>query len=284
MANSITLEDFYKLFQESERQRQETERILRESLERSRLEFDRRLAESKAEADRRAAEKEEFDRRLTESKAEADRRAAEADRRAAEKEEFDRRLAESKEEADRRAAESKEEADRRAAESKAEADRRAAEAEQRLGRTEAIVAQTNQTVNNFNSPWEQLVDNLVVPPISRLFQKRGITVQELYQRMKSSRSDEIEIDILAVDDEVAVVLDVKSCLTEDDVHRFLRNLERFKTAFPRYRNHRIYGAMTAIEIDGSVDTYASNQGLFIIKQSGDNVWIGNKSHFIPQAW
>ncbi len=290
MSNSITLEDFYKLFQESERQRQETERILRESLERSRSEFDHRLAESKEEADRRAAEadrraaeadrraaesKEEFDRHLAESKEEADRRAAEADRRAAEsKEEFDRRLAESKEEFDRRLAESKE-----------EADRRAAEAEQRLGRTEAIAEQTNKAVNSLSSRWGRFVENIVAPGVLRLFQERGIAVQEVYQRMKSGRgSENLEIDIFAVDDEMAVAVEVKSRLTQDDVRHFLKNLERFKTAFPHYGNYRIYGAMAAIEIDASVDTYGENQGLFIIKQAGDSVCISNKADFTPRTW
>ena len=247
MSNSITLEDFYKLFQESERQRQETERILRESLERSRLEFDHRLAESK--------------------------------------EEFDRRLAESKAEADRRAAESKAEADRRLAESKAEADRRAAFAEQRLGKTEAIAEQTNKAVNSLTSRWGRFVENLVAPGVLRLFQERGIAVQEVHQRMKSRRgSENLEIDIFAVDDEMAVAVEVKSRLTQDDVRHFLRNLERFKTAFPHYGNYRIYGAMAAIEIDESVDTYGENQGLFIIKQAGDSVCISNKADFAPRTW
>ncbi len=254
MSNAITLEDFYKLFQESERQRQETERILRESLELSRQEFDRRLTE-------------------------ADRRAAES------KAEFDRRLAESKAEADRRAAESKAEFDRRLAESKAEADRRAAEAEQRLARTEAIAAQTNQAVNSLSSRWGHFVENLVAPAVLRLFQERGIPVQEVYQRVKSARgSQNLEIDILAVNDDVAVVVEVKSRLTQDYVRRFLRNLSRFKTAFPHYGNYRIYGAMAAIEIDRDVDTYAENQGLFVIEQSGDTVYISSTPNFTPRTW
>ena len=243
MSNSITLEDFYKLFQESERQRQETERILRESLERSRSEFDRRLAESKEEADRRAAE------------------------------------------ADRRLAESKAEADRRLAESKEEADRRAAFAEQRLGKTEAIAEQTNKAVNSLTSRWGRFVENIVAPGVLRLFQERGIAVQEVHQRMKSRRgSENLEIDIFAVDDEMAVAVEVKSRLTQDDVRHFLKNLERFKTAFPHYGNYRIYGAMAAIEIDESVDTYGENQGLFIIKQAGDSVCISNKADFTPRTW
>ncbi len=232
MSNPITLEDFYKLFQESERQRQETERILRESLERSREEFDRRLTE-----------------------------------------------------ADRRAAESKAEFDRRLAESKAEADRRAAEAEQRLARTEAIAAQTNQAVNSLSSRWGHFVENLVAPAVLRLFQERGIPVQEVYQRVKSARgSQNLEIDILAVNDDVAVVVEVKSRLTQDYVRRFLRNLSRFKTAFPHYGNYRIYGAMAAIEIDRDVDTYAENQGLFVIEQSGDTVYISSTPNFTPRTW
>ena len=59
MSTPITLEDIFQLF---ERQKEETER---------------RAAESKAEADRRAAE---WDRLFAESKAEADRRHAELER------------------------------------------------------------------------------------------------------------------------------------------------------------------------------------------------------------
>jgi len=81
MSSPVTIEDIYKLFQNSQ-----------EKADRRAAEFERFMAESKAEADRLMAE----------SKAEADRRAAEADRRAAE---ASRLMAESKAEADRLAAE-----------------------------------------------------------------------------------------------------------------------------------------------------------------------------------
>ncbi len=69
MAQPITIEDIYKLFEKTN-----------EKFEQSRQEYDRRAAEAKAEADRRDAE---ADRRAAEAKDEADRRAAEADRRLA---------------------------------------------------------------------------------------------------------------------------------------------------------------------------------------------------------
>ena len=176
---------------------------------------------------------------------------------------------------------SQEEADRRFA----EADRRAAEAEERLARAEAIAAQANQAVNSLSSRWGRFVENMVAPAALHLFQDRGIAVQEVYQRVRSARGNlNLEIDILVVDDDVAVIIEVKSRLTQDNIRQVLRSLERFKAAFPHYTDYQLYGAVAAIEIDKDVDTYADNQGLFVIQQSGDSVEISNTSDFTPGTW
>ena len=212
------------------------------------------------------------------SQEEADRRFAEADRRAAEsKAEFDQRMLK----ADRRALESKAEFDRRML----EADRRAAEAEQRLVRAEAIAAQANQAVNNLSSRWGRFVENIVAPAVLRLFQERGIAVQEIYQRVRSARDAiNLEVDILAVDDDVAVIVEIKSRLTQNHIRQVLNTLSQFKTAFPHYARYQIHGAVAAIEIDRDVDTYAANQGLFVIAQAGDSVEISNDQNFTPRIW
>jgi len=66
MSQPITIEDIYKLFEKTN-----------EKFEQSRQEYDRRAAEAKDEADRRAAE---YDRRAAEAKAEADRRLAQLEK------------------------------------------------------------------------------------------------------------------------------------------------------------------------------------------------------------
>ncbi|MGD1855948.1 MAG: hypothetical protein ACFB2W_17035 [Leptolyngbyaceae cyanobacterium] len=180
----------------------------------------------------------------------------------------------SQEEADRRFAE----ADRRAAESKAEFD-------ERIAKSEAIAAQANQAVNSLSSRWGRFVENIVAPAALRLFQEQGMAVQEVYQRVRSARGNRnLEIDILVVDDDVAVAIEVKSRLTQDSIRQVLRSLEQFKQAFPHYASYRLYGAVAAIEIDKDVDTYAYNQGLFLIQQSGDSVSISNTSDFKPRTW
>jgi hypothetical protein len=201
------------------------------------------------------------------SQAEADRRFAEADRRAAEAK------------AERRVASA--EADRRAA----EADRRAAEADQRLQELERIAANTSREVAGLTTRWGQFVENLVEPSVVRLFQERGIEVQETARRMKSQRPGaEMEIDIFAVDDDVAVAIEVKSRLSRQDVNDFLARMARFRQSFPHYGDYQIFAAVAAIEIDEGVDRYAYQQGLFVIKQTGDIVTIANDQTFRPRIW
>ncbi len=103
--------------------------------------------------------------------------------------------------------------------------------------------------------------------------------------MKSNRpGTAMEIDIFAVDGSVAVAIEVKARFSQRDVEDFLGKLGRFKQAFPHQASYQIYGAVAGIEIDAGVDRYAYQQGLFVIRQSGDTVAIANDSAFRPTAW
>jgi hypothetical protein len=176
---------------------------------------------------------------------------------------------------------SRAEADRRSV----EADRRSAEAELRLQRLERIAANTSREVAGLTTRWGQFVENLVEPAVLRLFQERGIEVQEIAHPIQSKRPGaEMEIDIFAVNGDVAVAVDVKSRLSRQDVDDFLARLGRFHQAFRHYGGYQIYGAMAGIEIDQGVDRYAYQQGLFVIKQTGETVAIANDTTFQPAAW
>ena len=216
------------------------------------------------------------------SQAENDRRAAESDRRAAE---WDRRAAEYAAESERRAAEyerfkieSAREFDRRLQESRIEFDRS-------LEDVKKIADQAMRSVEGLSSRWGRFVENMVEPAIVRLFQERNIEVKETHTRVKAKRGTiKMEIDILAVDDTVAVAVEVKSRLNQKQINAFIKRLGNFKSAFPAYANYDIYGAVAAIEIDAGADVYAYKQGLFVIKQSGDTVKIDNDSAFQPLTW
>jgi hypothetical protein len=205
---------------------------------------------------------------------EAERRNVEAERRNVEAE---RRNVE----AERRSAE----ADRRNAEAEqrnAEADRRSAEADRTMEELKKQVQATTEAVNNLTTRWGRFVEEMVEPAVVQLFQERGIDVTQTMSRLKSKRPGAaMEIDILAVNGSELVAVECKSRLSKDDVDDFLDRLQRFKLAFPQFRDFQVYGAVAGIEIDQGIDSYAYRRGLFVMKQSGETVKIINDVQFQP---
>ncbi|MBC6418539.1 MAG: hypothetical protein GDA44_06975 [Prochloron sp. SP5CPC1] len=210
--------------------------------------------------------------------------------------EADRRLAELAEDGKRRAAEldrllaqlaedSKRRTEELAVELAEDRKRRAVEAEKRLAKVEAIVANTNKAVSSLTSRWGQFLENFVEPAAVSLFQERGILVTQTLRRMKTKRAGlAMEIDILAMNGDVAVAVEVKSHLSKSDVDYFLEKLARFKEAFPRFADVTLNGAIAGIDIDEGIDSYAYRRGLFVIRQSGEVVEIANDKNFQPKVW
>ncbi len=186
-------------------------------------------------------------------------------------------LAASRAEYDRRSAE----ADRRAA----EADARIAKLEQAVAEATKVAKEANKAVSALTTRWGRFVEELVEPAVIDLFQQRGIDVKEIHPRMRTRKQGfAMEIDIFAVDDDVAVLVECKSRLSQDDVDEFIEKLKRFKLSFPHYSTYRVFGAVAGIEINEGIDRYAEKKGLFVIRPSGDSVTIVNAPDFVPSAW
>lgn len=184
------------------------------------------------------------------------------------------KLERSSEEFDRRIAEQ----ERLAAAAKMESDLRAVEAARTL-------EEMKRSVNALTTRWGRFVEELVEPAVVRLFQERGIDVKEKHPRASVKRQGvAMEIDILVVDTTDVVLVECKSRLSKDDVNEFIEKLQKFKLAFPAYKNYQAYGAVAGIEINEGVDRYAYQKGLFVIRPSGDTVEIVNDEKFKAMTW
>ena len=147
------------------------------------------------------------------------------------------------------------------------------------------VEQVNESVNKLTGKWGRFVEGLILPAVQRLFQERGIRIEQVFQRARVERNGaRMEIDILASDSEYAVLIEAKSTLTVDDVREHLDRLQKFKTFFPLYRDHKVVGAVAGIVIEEGVDRFAYRSGLFVIGQKGDTVTILNDKKFVPKKW
>ncbi len=144
---------------------------------------------------------------------------------------------------------------------------------------------TNRAVYALTGKWSRFVEGLIAPAVGRLFKERGIEVDKVYQRVKTRRNgDEMEIDILAINGEYAVLIEAKSTLKTEDVKEHIERLEKFKTFFPEYRERKVVGAVGGIVIEEDSDKYAYRSGLFVIGESGEAAVILNDKGFKPKVW
>ena len=170
-----------------------------------------------------------------------------------------------------------------------ETERRFQESDRQFEETRQLIKQQNQHLNEqlgkLGNRLGEFVEWQVRPAVVRLFQERGIDVHEFYEGVSVQRGDEgIEIDLLVVNTTEAVVVEVKSKLTETDVTDHLERLSKFKQLMPRYADVRAMGAVAGMVVPNSVARYAYRQGLFVLAQSGDSVEILNDGNFTPRRW
>ncbi len=145
--------------------------------------------------------------------------------------------------------------------------------------------QFNEQMGKLGNRLGEFVEWQVRPAVVRLFQERGIAVHEFYPEASARREDEaIEIDLLVVNTTEAVLVEVKSKLTQADVDEHLERLSKFKRLMPRYSDVRAMGAVAGMVVPDAVARYAYRQGFFVLAQSGDSVVILNDAKFTPHNW
>ena len=151
--------------------------------------------------------------------------------------------------------------------------------------TERKLKLVTTAIGDLGNRLGQFVEGLVKPAVVRLFQARGIAVHEVYADVEVDRYHEgLQIDLLAVDDTEAVLVEVKSKLSQADVDEHLERLGKFKRLMPRYADVRALGAVAAMVVPPEVARYAYRRGLFVLAQTGDSVTILNDDRFQPRAW
>ena len=156
---------------------------------------------------------------------------------------------------------------------------------QQLQETNRQLQETNHRIDALTGKWGRFVEGLLIPAVERLFKERNIDVKRVFQRARSHQNGlEMEIDILAVNEEYVVAIEAKSTLGVEDVKEHLQRLSQFKAFFPEYANRKIIGAVAGIVIEEGADRFAYKAGLFVIGQSGESVRILNDKKFIPRTW
>ena len=156
-----------------------------------------------------------------------------------------------------------------------ETDKRMKETDKRLKKAE----------NLFTTQWGRLMESLVEGDLIPILNEKGIEIAHTSTNVKQrGRGDNFEYDIIAVNGQEAVVVEVKTTLRVNSVKDFLKNLRKFTTRMPHYKNKTIYGAVAWLRAEEESDIYAERLGLFVIRATGSSASIVNQENFKPQVF
>jgi hypothetical protein len=149
--------------------------------------------------------------------------------------------------------------------------------------------ETDKRIGNLAGTWGKFVAEMVKPKIVELFKEKGIQIETTIQSVEGFKDGQkyYEIDLLLINTNVAVVVEVKSSLSIDDVNEHLARLEKIKKVSPKridLSGVTIYGAVAGMIVEGEADKYAYKKGLFVLRQKGNIVEIVNDFKFKPKEW
>jgi len=155
----------------------------------------------------------------------------------------------------------------------------------RFAETDRRLRELGQQIGGLGNRLGDFVEGVLGPGIVRVFRERGIEVTQTLRDLSPPKGHaQAQIDILAVDGDLAIAIEVKTKLRTEDVDEHLERLASFKPLFPRYSDVRLLGAVAAMVIGDKEAQYAERHGLFVIGQSGEDAVILNEVGFEPRAW
>ena len=168
------------------------------------------------------------------------------------------------------------------------------EAKQEMKELRASQKETDRQIQKmggrFNQRWGTFVESLVSGNLVKILQKWGIDIMQTHTRSEAQwkkpdgRIQKREFDIIVANGLEVVVVEVKTTLYPKNVRTFLETLQNFKNYFPRYKSETIYGAVAYLTSEDKAHFFSEENGLFVIRATGNSASIINKEDFKPKAF
>jgi len=161
--------------------------------------------------------------------------------------------------------------------------------DRRFQETDRMFKETDKKMKTlqdlFEGQWGKLMESLVEGDLVRLLSDHGVRINDTSTRRKGCRNGKnFEFDIIAHNGKEIVIVEVKTTLRVKPVDQFIERLRQVKCYLPEYGAHRVLGAVAYLRAEEASDQHAQNQGLFVIRATGDSAAIVNEKGFQPREF
>ena len=141
-----------------------------------------------------------------------------------------------------------------------------------------------------NTNWSRLLESMVRGKLVELLRSRKIDVTRTYPNVKTHYMDddgkrrEREFDIVVRNGTEVVVFEVKTTLRPENVEWFVSVMRNISRYFPEYATKRTYGGVAYVREESDAGRQAAEQGLYVIRATGDSASIVNDAEFKPVSF
>jgi hypothetical protein len=179
-----------------------------------------------------------------------------------------------------------------------ETNRQMKETDRQMKATDRKIDRTNEQVGRITDHIGDLVASMVEGGVIRLFQALGYTFSRCSPRMRfgldvnagkkntknTRKADAGEVDLFLENGELALLVEVKTNLSVDDIKEHVNRLEKYRKYADAHGDRRQFlAAVGGGVVSEGVEHYALERGFFVIRQSGENVMV-IPPHGKPRIW
>ena len=145
----------------------------------------------------------------------------------------------------------------------------------------------NKRFGEFTNRFGEVVEYMIAPNLREKFREMGLNFPRANPNPDVSDYDNnifLEIDVILENGDKALLVEVKTKLTTEDVKDHIARLEKMRNYADLHGDKRAFlGAVAGVVMTSNVKEYALGQGLYVIEPSGETFNI-TPPNGQPKEW
>jgi hypothetical protein len=168
-----------------------------------------------------------------------------------------------------------------------ETDKKFKDTDKKFKETDRLLQQNQKMMSDLGRKFGKIIEHMFIPNLKEKFNALGYDFEKSSPNVLIGNKEHniyAEIDVFLENGGCALAVEVKTQAAVSDVREHIERMEKLRRYFDLHNDKRkLYGAVAAAVIPGNVLDFALKQGLYVIKQSGDNVSI-EEPHGKAKSW
>ena len=135
-----------------------------------------------------------------------------------------------------------------------------------------IGTKLDKSLGGFGNTLGKITEAMLSTEMWKKFHDLGFDFERQAERVKFAKGKQLiaEADVFMENGEYAMIAEVKTTLTNDDINSQLRRIERIRQHMDAHHDDRkLVGAVAASVVPENVLEYAHKKGLYVVVHSGD---------------